>query len=85
MKRDTTFPKLQHYWSLTIRLFSVISGHSLGESYPSAEMQSVYLQPQPNGPRSLWIMFEMILNLINKLALKTWILQLSMKCLPKKS
>ena len=25
-------PKLQHYWNLTIRLFSVISGHSLEES-----------------------------------------------------
>ena len=34
---------LQHYWNLTIRLFSVISGHLLGEgSYPSAEVQSVY-------------------------------------------
>ena len=30
MKRCSAFPKLQHYWSLTIRLFSVISGHSLG-------------------------------------------------------
>ena len=36
-------PKLQHCWNLTIRLFSVISGHSLGgESYPSEEMQLVY-------------------------------------------
>ena len=25
-----------------MRVFSVISGHSLGESYPSAEKQSVY-------------------------------------------
>ena len=25
-------PKLQHYWSLLIRLFSVITGYSLGES-----------------------------------------------------
>ena len=24
MKRYSTFPKLQHYWNLTIRLFSVI-------------------------------------------------------------
>ena len=36
------FPKLKHHWNLTIRLFSVISGHSLEKSYPSAEMQSVY-------------------------------------------
>ena len=28
--------------ALTIRLFSVISGHSLGESYSSLEMLSVY-------------------------------------------
>ena len=35
----------QHYWNLTIRLFNIISGHSLEMgvgSYPSAEMQSVY-------------------------------------------
>ena len=36
-------PKLQHYWNLTIRLFRVISGHSLEwESYSSAEVQLVY-------------------------------------------
>ena len=36
-------PKLQHYWSLIIRLFSVISGHSLGVgSYPSTKMHSLY-------------------------------------------
>ena len=31
-----------HPQILTIRLFSVISGHLLGESHPSTEMQSVY-------------------------------------------
>ena len=35
-------PKLQHYLSLNIQLFSVILGHSLGKSNPSAEIQSVY-------------------------------------------
>ena len=42
--RDTLhFPMLQNYWSLAIRLFSVISRTLAGEeSYPSAEMQSVY-------------------------------------------
>ena len=35
-------PNLQYYWSLTIRFFSVITGHSLGEPYPSAEVESVY-------------------------------------------
>ena len=46
-------PKLQHYWSFTIRLFSVISGHSLGESFPSAEMQSVY-STVPDDCPSFW-------------------------------
>ena len=33
----------KHYWSPTIRLLNVLSGHSLvGESYLSAEMQSVH-------------------------------------------
>ena len=32
----------QHYWDLTIRLFSVISRTLMGGSYPSAEVQSVY-------------------------------------------
>ena len=31
--------KFQHYWSLTIKLFSVTSGHSFEECYPTAEMQ----------------------------------------------
>ena len=36
-------PKLQHCWSLTIRLFSVLSRTPVGGgSYPSAEKQSVY-------------------------------------------
>ena len=36
-------PMLQYYWSLTIKLFSVITGESLGwESYLSAVKQSVY-------------------------------------------
>ena len=40
MKEYSTFPKLKNYWSLTIKLFSVIS--LLEESYSSAEIQSVY-------------------------------------------
>ena len=37
------YSKLQHYWNLTIRLFSVISGTFVGGgSHPSAEVQSVY-------------------------------------------
>ena len=34
-------PKLKHYRNLAIRLFSVISGHSLGEPYPFSQIQSV--------------------------------------------
>ena len=43
-KGDTLHsPKLQHYWNLNIRLFSVICRTFVGGwSYPSAEMQSVY-------------------------------------------
>ena len=36
------FPTLQYSWNLAIRLFRVIARHSLEESCPSAEMQSVY-------------------------------------------
>ena len=43
------------YWNLTIRLFCVIPGHSLGESYPSAEKQSVYSTAPPD-----WAMIIMI-------------------------
>ena len=35
------FPNLQHYWSLTIKLFCVIS-RTLGCCYPSTEMELVY-------------------------------------------
>ena len=39
---------LQHYWSLIIRLFHVISGHSLEESYlsaaPPSQLDQVYLK-----------------------------------------
>ena len=44
MKGRSIFPKPQHYWDLTIRLFSVIYRIFLlgGGSYPSAEVQSVY-------------------------------------------
>ena len=34
-------PKLQHYWNVSVRLFSVISEHLLWVSFPSAEIQSV--------------------------------------------
>ena len=53
MKESSTCTNLQG-WSLTIRLFSVISGHSLGErSYPSAEIQSVYSTASAN-----WLVFQ---------------------------
>ena len=40
MKGTLQSQKLQHYWNLTITLFSVISRNFVGESYSSAEMQS---------------------------------------------
>ena len=42
MKRYTAFSKAPILREPHIRLFSVISGHSLVEFYSSAEMQSVY-------------------------------------------
>ena len=35
-------PKLQYYWSVTIKLFCVIQRYLLGESYHFVVMQSVY-------------------------------------------
>ena len=35
-------PKLQHYWDLTIRQFSVISRTLIGGYFSSVEVQSVY-------------------------------------------
>ena len=51
MKEYSAFPKLQHYWSLIIRLFSVIYQDTLwggGGSYPYEEMQSVYFTASAN-------------------------------------
>ena len=44
--------KLQHYWSLPIRLFIVICGALVGESLTLLQRYSRCIQqPQPNGPR----------------------------------
>ena len=42
-------PKLQHYWNLTIELFSVITGHSLVGYHPLQRCSRCSLQPQPTG------------------------------------
>ena len=49
----SAFFKLQHYLSFTIRLFSVIQDIRWGESYPYAEMQSVYSTAPTNKVRIL--------------------------------
>ena len=41
--------KFQHCWNLTIRLFSVITGHSLGDLTPLQRSSWCILQPQPTG------------------------------------
>ena len=46
-------PKLQHYWSLPTDCLVSYTGHSLGESYPSAEMQSVY-----SVALAYWVMYQ---------------------------
>ena len=40
-------PKLQYHWNLTIRLFRIISGHSLEVILPQSSW--CILQPQPTG------------------------------------
>ena len=42
MKEYSAFPKLQHYWNPTNRLFTVITRIPVWLSYISAEMQSLY-------------------------------------------
>ena len=51
------FQKVQHYWSLTIRLFNIIYWTPVvGGFYLSAEMQSVYsTDPGDWGPCSMFI------------------------------
>ena len=56
-------PKLQHYWNLTIRLFSIISRTlvGVGVSYPSGEKQLVYstaLTDKQKEPRENANVFE---------------------------
>ena len=45
-----TTQSLQHYWSLTIRLFSVISRRLVGESYPLPRNSLCILQPKLTRP-----------------------------------
>ena len=52
LKGYFTFPKIQHYWNLTIRLFSVISRTLIEDmgrgAYTSAVKYSVYSTAPPN-------------------------------------
>ena len=50
-------PKLQHYWKISIRLFSVISRTLVGGSYPSAEKPLVY-STAPADWTILWMVSE---------------------------
>ena len=53
--RDTLLlPKLQQYWNLTFRLFSVISTTHVGGSYHSTEMQSVYFTAPADQVKTLF-------------------------------
>ena len=45
-------------WSLAIRGFCVISGHSLGRYYSSAEMQSVYSTTPADWASCSWRLFQ---------------------------
>ena len=57
-------PKFQYYRNLTIRLLSVISGHSLGESYPSAEKESVYSTAPADTAKEVIIFTSLFLHLL---------------------
>ena len=60
--------KLQTYWSLTIRLFNVVSRILVGwGSYPSAGMQSVYSTAPVNWAGSYTPMYKLFV-----LDYKTW-------------
>ena len=48
IKGYSTFPKLQYYWNLMIRLFNLISRTVVRESYPFVEMQSEYFTAPTN-------------------------------------
>ena len=65
------YPKLQHQWNLTIRLFSVISRTLIGVGvYPSAEVQSVYSTAWADSASFYpWLLFVFYL-----LECKGWIL-----------
>ena len=63
--------KFQYYWSLTIKLFNVISTTLIeeGGSYPSAEKQSVYsttpaVRAALNCPNK-WLIFKRIIRVCN--------------------
>ena len=60
-------PKSQHYWDLTIRLFSVISGHSWGV-LSSAEVQSVYSTAPVDRASDFWTWIWEILKMALELA-----------------
>ncbi len=49
--------KPQHYWNLTIRLFSVISGHSLGGGFLPLCREAVVVFYSPNRLGKLQLVF----------------------------
>ena len=57
-------PKLQHYWNLTIRLFSVISRTLMGgDLTPLQKSSRCILQPQPTGQNKGIYIFPKGINL----------------------
>ena len=71
--------KLQHHWNLTIRLFSVISGHSLGGGILllRREAVGVFYSPSWLGQNSVWIIsfnvFLIFVKIIYFRKTKEWI------------
>ena len=54
MKGYSAFPKFLHYKSLTIRWFNIIFRTSMGMSYLSAEIQSVYFKASAHWIKNKW-------------------------------
>ena len=63
-------PMLQHYWNLTIRLFSVIFRTPVGGgSYPSAEKQLVYSTAPTDWASGYYYCYLILIILLNTIHL----------------
>ena len=77
IKGYSTFPKLQHCWNLTIRLFSVISRTLDGRVLTPLQRSSrCILQPQPTGQLAILGMPDIFVLPTHMRALRVYVLVL---------